>query len=543
MKTKRSLMTKAATLLMILVLPFNLIGIFEAVLSYRSAAAGAENAISHSVELYATLLDNRISNVDTFLYDMAFTEPAYREFLGHGSEHDHNYYKYNLFNTLKTRMTIANLTDEVFLYDVRRNDYLKLPNYSVPQNGKYPYTEYMTDYDISYASWFLADDGDDPALVRIFYDDSNQAYYGACISLRDFAAELETALAFPSLTCSFLSAPLPKSAGQVVLNTKVRPNVFLTVRFSAKELVKSIDILQSGLLLFFLLYLLLVPVLIALMKRYVGRPLSVLNAAHGQLMEGNDDYRIETTANSSDFARAYDSFNRMAQSLQELQAEVIEKEKANKQLMIDFLQLQIRPHFLLNSFNVLYTLIQNGQKAPAHDMVLFLSDYFRYLFRSGSELQLFSKEQKLIEDYLSVAKIYYPNAFEASFLVDPILTLMRVPPLLLHSFVENIIAHALLPTRTVHIVFSGEYEDGIVTFYISDDGKGMEESAIATINNVDALPIDDGKNVGIKNSIRRLKYYYGEQASATVESEPDVGTTFTLTIPYNLEEKSENDEN
>ena len=168
---------------------------------------------------------------------------------------------------------------------------------------------------------------------------------------------------------------------------------------------------------------------------------------------------------------------------------------------------------------------------------LFLSDYFRYLFRSGSELQLFSKEKKLIEDYMNITRISYPVSFEVSYQLDPQLDLIRVPPLLLHSFMENIIAHALLPDRCIHIVFSGEYDDGLATFYISDDGKGMEPEAIEAINHITDIPIDDGKNVGIKNSIYRLKYYYGEAASVVCDSEINIGTTFTITIPYNLEEE------
>lgn len=539
MKNKRSLMTKAAALLMILVLPFNIIGIAEALFSYRSAVKSAETAIDHSVELYSSLLDSRITKTDTFLYDMAFTEPAYLQFLGSGNTHDHTYNKYQLFSTLKTRMTIAGLTDDIFLYDVRHDDYLMLPSYSAPADGIYPYMEYMTDYSDAYAKWFLVEDEEGSALLRIFHDEGNRAYYGARIALEDFTAEIEQAFRFQTLTCGFFPEEVQAKRGLIVSNTRIRDNIYLTVTISTRELVQSIDFLQTGILLFFILYLLLVPVLILLMKRQVGWPLSVLNAAHRELQAGNDDYRIGVTANSVDFEEAYASFNDMAQSLQTLQAEIIEKERANKQLQIDYLQLQIRPHFLLNSFNVLYTLIQNGEKRSAHDMVLFLSDYFRYLFRSGHELQLFSKELSLIQDYLAIARIYYPNAFEVSYQIDPILNLMRVPPLLLHSFVENIIAHALLPDRQLHIVFCGEYEEGIVTFYISDDGKGMDSDAIAAINNVDQLPIDDGRNVGIKNSIRRLKHYYGADAAASVDSELGVGTTFTLTIPYNLEENVE----
>lgn len=173
-------------------------------------------------------------------------------------------------------------------------------------------------------------------------------------------------------------------------------------------------------------------------------------------------------------------------------------------------------------------------------MVLFLSDYFRYLFRSGSSLQLFSKERKLIEDYMNITRIYYPDAFSESYQINPCLDFMRVPPLLLHSFMENIIAHALLPDRKVHIVFYGEYEDGLVTFQISDDGRGISPDALYAINHVTDHTAPNGKNVGIKNSILRLKYYYGDRASVECESEEGVGTTFTITIPYDLEE-DEND--
>ena len=137
---------------------------------------------------------------------------------------------------------------------------------------------------------------------------------------------------------------------------------------------------------------------------------------------------------------------------------------------------------------------------------------------------------------MNISKISYPVSFEVSYQIDPILDLMRIPPLLLHSFMENIIAHALLPDRQVHIVFYGEYDDGTVTFYISDDGKGMEETAREAINHIDEYPIDDGKNIGIKNSIRRLKYYYGENATVECDSELGIGTTFIITIPYNLDE-------
>ena len=355
--------------------------------------------------------------------------------------------------------------------------------------------------------------------------------------MTSFLQDLGRIPEYKTMDYDFNKAPVTAAIPELVFNSKVTDHVFLSAHVNSKEINQNINMIQYVLPLLFFIYLSLIPLLVYLLKKHVEKPLIVLNEANKELQKGNEDYQIQTSADSSEFDYAYKNFNTMASSIKELHTEVITKELSNKQLQIDYLQLQIRPHFLLNSFNVLYTLIQRGEKGSAQKMVLFLSDYFRYLFRSGQEFQLFSKERKLIEDYLNIAKIYYPHSFEVSYQIDPILDLMRIPPLLLHSFIENIIAHALLPDRKIHIVFSGEYDNKIVTFYISDDGKGMEQDALESINHIADRPIDDGKNVGIKNSIRRLKYYYGEDASVECSSELGIGTTFTITIPYNLEEE------
>lgn len=44
-----------------------------------------------------------------------------------------------------------------------------------------------------------------------------------------------------------------------------------------------------------------------------------------------------------------------------------------------------------------------------------------------------------------------------------------------------------------------------------------------------------GHHVGIRNSIKRLKYFYNNQGSVSVESAVDEGTLFTITFPFDLE--------
>ena len=534
-KKTYSLMTKAAVVLLILILPFNVIGIITSVVSYRNSLNTVRTSISHSLDSCELLLNNRIRNTDSVLYELTNNNTQLLNMCQTKDESRYRILRGQFFQYLNEEVKTSDIADSWFFYQTDWDDYIPLPAYTGATAGSRPFYSYIENYSYSYSHWFFSED--QTSLMRILYDNAMHLYCAAIIDLGPHLKELDSISDYSSFFCSFEDHEPEDEKGLLVFSDQIMDGVFLTASVSKRDINNSISFMQYAQILFFVLYLVMIPLLYDLMRKNVGKPLNTLNSAHAELQKGNEDYRISQISGAREFQESYDSFNQMASSLQTLQKEVLDKELANKQLQIDYLQLQIRPHFLLNSFNVLYTLIQNGQREPSQQMILFLSDYFRYLFRSGSEMQLFSKERKLIEDYMNITKIYYPSSFEVSYQLDPNLDLMRVPPLLLHSFMENIIAHALLPDRQVHIVFSGEYEDGVVTFYISDDGKGMDEQAIESINHIRDIPIDDGKNVGIKNSIYRLKHYYGEDASVVCESEVNVGTTFTITIPYNLEEE------
>ena len=137
---------------------------------------------------------------------------------------------------------------------------------------------------------------------------------------------------------------------------------------------------------------------------------------------------------------------------------------------------------------------------------------------------------------MEIAEIKNPGAFTFRADFDPEISLVRVPPLLLHNFVENIISHALLPDRVVHIMFYASYEEGIATFQIADDGRGMQQKDVDRINREEYEEYARGLHVGIRNSITRIKYFYDQKACINVESTLGEGTVFTITIPYNLEE-------
>ena len=185
--------------------------------------------------------------------------------------------------------------------------------------------------------------------------------------------------------------------------------------------------------------------------------------------------------------------------------------------------------------NLLFTLIQNHQEEKAKRLVLYLSKYFRYMFRYNHDLELFDKELDLIKEYLEIASFRNENAFSFSYQIDPLLSFLRLPPLLLHNFVENIIKHALIPDQTIHIIIYGEYDDDakMAVIQISDDGRGIQEDFADRINRNDFDDLPPGQHIGIRNSIRRLNHYY-TGASLKAESSEVGGTIITIKIPCNF---------
>ena len=53
---------------------------------------------------------------------------------------------------------------------------------------------------------------------------------------------------------------------------------------------------------------------------------------------------------------------------------------------MDYLKIQIRPHFYMNCLNFIYSMIDFGQYDHAKSMSRITSDYLAYIFRNTCEM-------------------------------------------------------------------------------------------------------------------------------------------------------------
>lgn len=367
--------------------------------------------------------------------------------------------------------------------------------------------------------------------------------YGGWILLDDILDEIEKDVYYQQAEYVFTDRQISSTKDSSVISSYVEKGKFyLSVSISPDEIMSEIADFYKIMRFGTILALLIVPLLYLLINKILILPLKVLIDAQKELMDGNLDYRISKKANSPEYEYTYESFNNMAENIRFMKIENYEKELAREKMELKNLQLQIRPHFLLNTFNLIYTLAQKEKHKDIQKIIMYLTDYFRYIFRSGKSLELFSKEQNLIEGYLEMAMVRYPGCIDVEYNYDPEIYYTRVPPLLIHNFVENIVKHAVNQKTVTHISIVGQYDAKKVTFMIMDDGVGISKEKLASLTENMHSDSEDNAHIGYKNSLRRLKYFYGEDAEITITSEAGEGTCVMIHFPYNLEVEDEIDD-
>ena len=204
----------------------------------------------------------------------------------------------------------------------------------------------------------------------------------------------------------------------------------------------------------------------------------------------------------------------------ELENDILRREKEQIQLQISAMISQMQPHFLYNSLAVIEALCEEDPKLAAKATSAF-SNYLRENidFADKKNPISFSDELNHIKTYVWLEKLRFPNKLNIEY--DIGCTAFPVPALSVQPMVENAIKHGICKKKTGGTVRGCSFETD--TFYsvtVSDDGIGFDiRKAID----------DDRRHLGINNTQYRIREMVG--GSLDIESTPGKGTTVTIKVP------------
>ena len=202
---------------------------------------------------------------------------------------------------------------------------------------------------------------------------------------------------------------------------------------------------------------------------------------------------------------------------------------------MDYLKIQIRPHFYMNCLNFIYSMIDFGQYDHAKSMSRITSDYLAYIFRNTCEMVPVTAEMNHCENYLKILLLRYPEKFTYYFEVHEEVKDAVIFPFLIQVFVENAAKHALtletVPLISVTVYPEDRSEEKYVNIYISDTGNGFPEETLQRLKAGEDIS-EHGKHIGIENCLKRFRYYYGDTGEIHFDNSPLGGAIVDIHIPY-----------
>ncbi|MDE6238371.1 MAG: sensor histidine kinase [Muribaculaceae bacterium] len=182
------------------------------------------------------------------------------------------------------------------------------------------------------------------------------------------------------------------------------------------------------------------------------------------------------------------------------------------------LKSQLNPHFLFNTLNSIYALIEISP-AEAQTAVHELSQMLRYMLYETPSRVTLTQETDFSRNYISLMELrLQPGVVKTHIDIDD-MGEAPIAPLLFISLIENAFKHGNTGDPADHITIDITAHDGVIT--------------CRTHNRFDSKTLVDRQGgIGIANLRRRLLLIYGSSASLTTTIDGDSYTAI-LTININ----------
>ncbi|MGO4110827.1 histidine kinase [Paenibacillus sp. YAF4_2] len=302
-----------------------------------------------------------------------------------------------------------------------------------------------------------------------------------------------------------------------------------------ESILENLPYLTKASTVVILLALLMLPLSFFILRKVILLPLSKMVSAMRMMGKGNLNIRIDAVQAPDEILLVNRTFNTMISQIEELKIHVYEEQISKQRAELKHLQLQINPHFFMNSLNILYNLAQVRKFEPIQEMTMHLVHYFRYMFQSHQSLVLLKDELLHIRHYLRIQQMRFPDTFSCEIAIPPYLESTAIPPLMILTVVENSVKYAVKPVEPIKLVIEAELDDlaeePMVCITVRDTGEGYSDAALSRLHDGEMYEDENGEHIGLWNIRERLKLQYGDNAWMDCYNDDPHGAVTEIVVP------------
>lgn len=523
------------------------------------------------VTLYLGQIDRTLMKADDYLYELIAEETdliiidqpdSYNTF-------EYQMAKIRLFNSMTANIGIQKSMDLFFIYSENNNDLVLGPSESSTFKqrdiARIKINEILQNYSADASAfcnknWCVQQIGHDYYLTHIIR--KGNVFVGAWVNVNRLMVPLRL-LDFGDVGVPILTTIDDKAMGQNqtistnVLDLSLSENSYhitgepekfllvgeksekgdfnLIVLIPEKNIVEKLPVFQRLSYFMPVGFVLITLLLLFFLRKMILRPISSMLKAMKSIKRGNMETIIMPKRSFTEFEVMNSTFNEMVSQIEKLKINVYEEQLNHQRAELQHLQLQINPHFFLNSLNIIFHLAEGKKYELIQEMSLSLVEYFRYMFRSDMTFVSLGDEIKHTINYLNIQRMRFPNHLTYDIVSEDSWDSISVPPLIIQTFVENIIKHAVTMDELIHIQIDIKTEiyekESKLEIIIQDTGMGFPKDILNQIKSNNFGISADGQHVGIWNIKRRLALLYQDQAKIEFSNAPHSGANVSIHLP------------
>ena len=205
-----------------------------------------------------------------------------------------------------------------------------------------------------------------------------------------------------------------------------------------------------------------------------------------------------------------------AEKTKKLQTKILETQLKLKEQELQYLKMQIHPHFLFNTLNTMYGFaLKKADETP--EMILKLSNLLDYLlYQVDKPAVLLTEEIEHIKDYITLEKMRFNNTLNCVFNSIDIPETAKIAPMILLPFVENSFKHGNLINGKLDVLIAISYSQNTLHFSIENNYLKSDNS---------------NTGIGLQNIQKRLDLLYKNEYDLNITT---TETTYKVDLTLNL---------
>jgi len=308
-----------------------------------------------------------------------------------------------------------------------------------------------------------------------------------------------------------------------------------------RELKLEVKETQQFLLTVIIVLVLVATIVATFVSRSFSSPFKRLIQQMKQVELGNFNGKVHVQS-YDELNVLVGSFNRMVYQMDELIERITLASISEKNAQLQALQSQVNPHFLFNTLDMIYWMLDERENDRLGKVILALSQIFRYSsdWEEASRVKL-RTELAQLQHYLTIIETRVGGRVQTVIEVEERWLDSEVPKMILQPIVENAVKYGLEPLSRQGMlhVYSRQTGD-LLEIVVQDDGLGIEEDALSQLSrHLDGTPTFEPdqeathtrRGIGLLNVHRRIRLMYGDHYGIRVESTRNAGTTVIVSFP------------